>query len=145
MKVNICDTSLLCRNQQSHKEFRKSIKDWLKTNYLNTSFTNIETGFEIFINNTCMEKITNSFGDIKAHSFTAIPDIIKNEIFIESEDDKKERPDFVKILRFESLISVDKEIYEIWIYVRKTNTQNLLYSLNISVQKSLKADNVVRH
>jgi hypothetical protein len=133
MVINVCDTSILCRNSKLHSEFRKEIKLWLKDNYLNKSFINFETQYEIFINNTFIEKVTSSFGDVKAHSFTAIPEIINNAIFIKSEDDKRQRVDILKVLKFESLIKVNEVDYEIWIYIRQTNQQLQLYSLNIKV------------
>jgi len=136
MVINVCDTSILCRNLKPHSEFRKEVKLWLKANYLNQSFVNEETQYIIFINNTFIEKVTSSFGDIKAHSFTAIPAIIKNAIFIKAENDKKERADILKVLKFEGLINVAGDIYEIWIYVRQTNRQLQLYSININVQKT---------
>ena len=133
MILNNCDTTILCRNGRSHKEFRIEVKNWLKSNYLNLSFINDETGYEIFINNTFIEKVTSSFGDIKAHSFTAIPGIIKNSSFIKTEDDKRNRAEIIKVLKFESLINIDNVIYEIWIYVRETKSQLQLYSINIKV------------
>lgn len=132
----ICDTSILCRNLESHKEFRKTVKGWLRTNYLNESFENHETGYEIFINNTFIEKVTSSFGDIKAHALTAIPEIIKHSIFINAEDDKRDRPDIIKVLKFISLIEVELVQYEVWIYVRQNKTQMQLYSININAQKT---------
>ena len=136
MVVNICDTSILCRNLKSHNEFREEIKLWLKLNYLDVSFLNLETQFIIFIKNTFIEKVTSSFGDIKAHSFTAIPEIIKNAVFIKADNDKRGRSDILKVLKFESLIEVDGTIYKIWMYVRQTKTQLQLYSININVQKT---------
>jgi Large polyvalent protein-associated domain 3 len=133
MVINVCDNSILCRGIKSHNEFRKEVKLWLKINYLNKSFINLETEYEIFINNTFIEKVTSSFGDVKAHSFTAIPEIIKNAVFIKSEDDKKKRIDILKVLKFESLIKLNDIDYEIWIYIRQTNQQLQLYSLNIKV------------
>jgi len=133
MVISFCDTSILCRNNQTHKEFRNSIKTWLVNNYLNTSFANIETGFEIFINKTFIEKATTKFGDVKAHAFTIIPDIIKNATLIKSEDDKRGRADILEVLKFESLIEVNGEHFVVWLYVRKTKSQFQLYSLNIKV------------
>ena len=133
MVINVCDTSILCRNSKSHNEFRKEVKLWLKANYINRSFINLETQYEIFINNTFIEKVTSSFGDVKAHSFTAIPEIIKNAVFIKSEEDKRQRVDILKVLKFESLIKVNEVDYEIWIYIRQTNQRLQLYSLNIKV------------
>jgi len=136
MIVNICDTTILCRNQKSHNEFRTEVKLWLKANLLNSICLNTQTGYEIFINNTSIEKVTHKFGDVKAHSFTAIPNIIKNAVFISSEDDNRNRADIIKVLKFESLIQVDNIQYEVWIYVRQTRTQLNLYSLNVNVQKT---------
>src|ERR1700732_5131761 len=130
MIINICDTTILCRNNKSHNEFRTEVKFWLRTNFLNSIWMNTETGYEIFINNTFIEKVTNKFVDVKAHSFTEIPNIIKNAVFVSAEDDDRNRPDIIKVLKFESLIQVDNIQYEVWIYVRQTRTQLNLYSLN---------------
>lgn len=136
MIVSICDTSILRRNEQDHKQFRGVVKKWLKENYLNKSFLNFETGCQIYITNSFIDKSTSSFGDVKAHSFTAIPDIVKNAIFIIADEDKKARPDIIKVLKFESLILVDEIQYKVWMYVRQTKTELHLYSLNINVQKT---------
>lgn len=132
----ICSTSILCRNQLSHKEFRNEIKAWLRKSFLNTCFINGETGYQIHINNTFIEKVTSSFGDIKAHALTAIPAIIEQAMFISAEDDKRERADIIKVLKFECPVVIDTTQYLIWIYIRQTKTQLQLYSLNINAQKT---------
>ena len=132
MIINVADTSILNRNQLSHKEFRGLVTEWLKDNFQNNSYTNNDTGFNVLINKTCIEKIVNSFGDIKAHAYTAIPLLIVNAIFIKSEDDNRRRPDFIKVLTFKSLIDISGEIYEVWLYVRQTKHNYLLYSVNIN-------------
>src|ERR1700739_776516 len=106
MIIISCDNTILCRNGRTHKEFRIEVKNWLKSNYLNSSFINDETGYQIIINNTFIEKVTSSFGDVKAHSLTAIPEIIKKAVFIKTEDDNRNRADILKVLKFESSIEV---------------------------------------
>lgn len=134
MIINICDTTILCRDQLSHKEFRVVIVNWLKENYLNNSFTNTETGFSITINKTCIEKLVSSFGDIKAHAYTAIPSLIENATFNRSEDDNRNRPDFIKMLVFKSLAEINGTTYEAWLYVRQTRSHYFLYSVNMSTE-----------
>ena len=138
MVTIICDTSILCRKQQTHKVFRNYITTWLKETYLNKFFVNSQTGIEVYINKTGIEKIVSSFGDIKAHAFTAIPSIIENANFIEAQNDNRNRPDY-KTFIFKTVVVVDKDAYELWIYIRQIKNQNFLYSLNIAAQKKLQS------
>lgn len=131
MILSICDTSILCRNQQSQKEFRDSIKIWLKANHLNKLYLNEETGYSFLVSNTFIDKATSIFGDIKAHAFANLPSIIKNAVFKDSEQDNKDRPDILRYLRFESLIDADEKRFIVWLYVRQTRIEYQLYSLNI--------------
>ena len=86
MIINICDTTLLVRTNQTQKEFRKQVTVWLSDNYLNKSYINLETGLEIFVNKKGIDKIVSSFGDVKAHAATLIPELIKNASFIKAEE-----------------------------------------------------------
>ncbi len=131
MLVSFCDTSILCRNQQSQKEFRNLIKIWLIAYHLNIAYLNEETGYLFLISNTFIDKATSKFGDVKAHAFANLPSIIKNAVFINSEEDNKSRPDILRYLKFESLIDVDGKRYVVWLYVRQTKNEYQLYSLNI--------------
>ncbi len=131
MVIRFCDTSILCRNQQSQKEFRNSIKIWLIVHHLNMVHLNEETGYLFLISNTFIDKATSKFGDVKAHAFANLPSIIKNAVFINSEEDNKGRPDILRYLKFESLIDVDGKKYVVWLYVRQTKNEYQLYSLNI--------------
>lgn len=131
MVLIVCDTSILCRNQQSQKEFRISIKHWLTANHLNTTHVNEETGYLFLIRNTFIDKATSKFGDIKAHALANLPSIIKNAVFTYSEPDNKSRPDVLRYLKFESLINIDGKEFVAWLYVRQTKSEYQLYSLNI--------------
>lgn len=131
MVLTVCDTSILCRNQQSQKEFRDSIKIWLKSNYLNKMYSNEETGYLFLINNTFINKVTSKFGDVKVHALTSLSEIIKNAIYINTADDTRNRPHILSVLKYESLIEVDDKKYVVWLYVRQTKSEYQLYSLNI--------------
>ena len=131
MVLTVCDTSILCRNQQTQKEFRDSIKIWLKSNYLNKMYSNEETGYLFLINNTFIDKVTSKFGDVKVHALTSLSEIIKNAIYINTADDTRNRPHILSVLKYESLIEVDDKKYVVWLYVRQTKSEYQLYSLNI--------------
>lgn len=131
MVISFCDTSILRRNQQSQKEFRNTIKIWLIANHLNTTYLNEETGYLFLISNTFIDKATSKFGDVKAHAFANLPSIIKNAVFINSEEDNKDRPDILRYLKFESLINLDGKEYVVWLYVRQTKKEYQLYSVNV--------------
>ncbi len=133
MIISFCDTAILCRNQQSQKEFRNFIKIWLRTNHLNKRYLNEETGYTIFINITFIDKVTSKFGDVKVHALTSLQEIIKNAIFVNSAEDTRKRLHILNVLKFESLIDVDGERYNVWLYVRQTKNDYQLYSLNIKV------------
>ncbi|WP_299289890.1 hypothetical protein [uncultured Mucilaginibacter sp.] len=133
MVLTVCDTSILCRNQQTQKEFRNKIKLWLKIHYLNVTCLNEETGYLCFISNTFIDKATSKFGDVKAHALANLPSIIRNAIFTNSETDNKGRPDILRYLKFESLIDVDGAEYVVWLYVRQTINEYQLYSLHIKI------------
>ena len=131
MVLTICDTSILCRNQQTQKEFRNEIKLWLKANHLNKMYLNEETGYLFLINNTFIEKVTSKFGDVKAHALTSLSNIIKNAIYVHTANDTRNRPHILNVLKYESLIEVDDKKYVVWLYVRQTKSEYQLYSLNI--------------
>lgn len=113
MLVSFCDTSILRRNQQSQKEFRNSIKLWLIAHHLNTTYLNEETGYLFLINNTFIDKVISKFGDVKVHALTSLEEIIKNAVFINSAEDTRNRPHILNVLKFESLIDVDGESYNV--------------------------------
>lgn len=133
MVLTVCDTSILCRNQQTQKEFRNEIKLWLKVHYLNVTCLNKETGYMILINNTFIDKVTSKFGDVKAHALTSLRETVENAVFTDIKGDNRDRRDILKVLKFESLIDVDGERYNVWLYVRQTKIDYQLYSLNIKV------------
>ncbi len=133
MILTVCDTSILCRNQQTQKEFRNEIKLWLKANDLNKIYLNVETGYLFLINNTFIDKVTSKFGDVKVHALTSLSEIIKNAIYINTADDTRNRPHILNVLKYESLIEVDDKKYIVWLYVRQTKSEYELYSLNIKV------------
>jgi rRNA pseudouridine-1189 N-methylase Emg1 (Nep1/Mra1 family) len=124
-------------NYNSHSEFRKSIEQHLKAVLKERSVINNETKIQIQFNKVGIEKIVSTIGDIKAVALCNLQLVLTNALYAEKQDDKKNRPDIIRVLLFKTVVTILENEYEVWCYIRQRSDGYFLYSLNIDTKKTL--------
>jgi len=119
-----------------HSSFRKEIQKHLRGTLRNKSVVNNDTGYLILFNNTGIDKMTSSIGDVKAIALCNLKLILTNAVLIEVQVDKKKRPDILSVLFYSLTVIITEKEYKIWLYIRQYQTGYYLYSLNIDNKKT---------
>lgn len=124
-------------NFNNHSDYRKHIAAHLKAVLLTRSVLNIETQLTIRFNKVGIEKMVSKIGDVKAFALCNLQPILRNSTLAETQQDKRGRPDIICVRIFKIAADIEGSVYEVWTYVKETNSGNYLYSLHVDVKKTL--------
>lgn len=124
------------KDYNSHSEFRNDISKHLKTILVGKSVTNEETGISIFFSKAGIEKMVSKIGDIKSFALCNLQPILKKAIFIEQQNDKRNREVITSVWLFKVMVEIKEAEYEVWCYIRQQSNSYYLYSLNINAKKN---------
>lgn len=117
------------------KDLRSKTKKWLKNTFSTTCLFNAETGWNIQMNTTTIDKLTSGkVGITKMYALTALAEIVRIGICKEMSTDRKERKEIRAVYTFESHVLVLGKKYKYWFIVRVLHNGKFLYAGNLNYE-----------
>lgn len=139
MRIPVAKPEVLGK-YKSISDLRTKTKDWLVKTFTNKKILNYDTFYVIEFNGRTFRRLmSESPGDVKCKSYTALSDIIQSAEFLYAKKDIKNRDEVIQVITFASKVIVDGITYPFWFKVRHMREgkkeHKYMYSGHVPVKK----------